>query len=398
MNNNDKFKNKKTSLDEDLSKYTLHAKNKIDEDDDNQQLGLNNDVYNHFDDFNDETDKELYSLSKTNRNKKSKIVIKNQTDESLDDSTVLANEATDNNSVKVNSGEEFLKLLNSKVARDKANLAANNTAEQQKLEQVQKTIEQTAKSYDKNTIRNKLKPTKNFDQQKQEFALNYDQQEDDIQSEESTITFKNSYKQSSSKPKSNPVSFKNSFEIKQLNPDELINLKSVIESTLYLAGETGASMHDLKRTTQLESNQIKLILNELQKDYDQQESGVLLVQFGEKFKIITQSKNKEALGRFVTSTQKSPLNQRLLETLTIIAYNQPTTRGFIESIRDKDPKPAIDSLIKLGLIVEAGHAKTPGHPILYVVTQKFYDMFGIRTVADLPKLNKEIKDFNPLEE
>lgn len=75
-----------------------------------------------------------------------------------------------------------------------------------------------------------------------------------------------------------------------------------------------------------------------QKDYDQQESGVLLVQFGDKFKIITQSKNKEALGRFVAFPQKNPLNQRLLETLSIIAYNQPTTRRFIESIRDKDPK------------------------------------------------------------
>lgn len=394
LNNN----NNNNSQDEDLSKYTLHAKRDIDQDD-KEELGLGNDLYAIYSEIDEDSDRDLFSLSKTNRNKKSSIVINrddanHQVGESFYSEQLIADPKPN----KVNSGEEFLKLLNSKVARDKANLAQNNNLHKQNIEQVQETIKQTIKNFDKDLIRTKLKPIKNFDKQNQNIAFESDYGEEFIEDKENPISFKNSYKQSTSKAKSSSISFKNTFETRQLSPNQLVNLKSIIESTLYLAGEIGVSMHDLKRTSQLESNEIKLILNELQKDYDQQESGVLLVQFGDKFKIITQSKNKEALSRFVTSSQKNPLNQRLLETLSIIAYNQPTTRGFIESIRDKDPKPAIDSLLKLGLIIEAGHAKTLGHPILYVVTQKFYDMFGVRTISELPKLNKEIKDFNPLEE
>lgn len=59
----------------------------------------------------------------------------------------------------------------------------------------------------------------------------------------------------------------------------------------------------------------------------------------------------------------------------MLTTNQLHVFFVIQAIRDKDPKPAIDSLLKLGLINEVGHAKTPGHPILYTVTQKFYDLF-----------------------
>ncbi|WP_318023539.1 SMC-Scp complex subunit ScpB, long form [Ureaplasma urealyticum] len=249
-------------------------------------------------------------------------------------------------------------------------------------------------------LREKLKPQNDFNKIFKPKGL--DDYIDEQQAEAQKVEFKNDFNNSTKKPKSikqNSVSFRNSFNLNDLDQKQIVNIKSIIDSTLFLAGEEGVSLQDLKRTTGLgESSQIKLILNELQKDYDADDSGLILVQFGDKFKLLTQSKNKDALSKFVTTSFKTPLSQRNLETLAIIAYNQPTTRAKIQAIRDRDPKPSIDALLKLNLIVEAGRQDTPGHPILYTVSQKFYDLFGIRNLTELPRLNKEIKEFNPIDE
>jgi len=75
-----------------------------------------------------------------------------------------------------------------------------------------------------------------------------------------------------------------------------------------------------------------------------------------------------------------------METLAIIAYNQPCAKSKIESIREKDPTGTIQKLVELGLIIGVGRADTPGRPFLYAVSQKFYDIFGIESINELPKI------------
>ncbi|MCV3754083.1 SMC-Scp complex subunit ScpB [Ureaplasma zalophigenitalium] len=192
--------------------------------------------------------------------------------------------------------------------------------------------------------------------------------------------------------------FNNTFKTTDLSDGERKNLLSVIESVLYLAGEDGASLNDFKNVIQLPHNQITDLLNQLQKDYETSDSGVVLVKFGEKYKVLTKPKNKDHLTAFVNEPNKMILNKTTLITLSIIAYNQPTTRAKIYSIRKKDPKSAIDTLLRHNLIVEAGRAPTLGSPILYKVSQKFFDLFGIKNISELPRLEKDFKDFNPIDE
>ncbi len=82
-----------------------------------------------------------------------------------------------------------------------------------------------------------------------------------------------------------------------------------------------------------------------------------------------------------------------VETLAIIAYNQPITRLEIETIRGVDSSSVLTSLLKNGFIRIRGRKKTPGNPFLYKVTEKFLLHFGLKSVSDLPPLEElEIED------
>ena len=125
-------------------------------------------------------------------------------------------------------------------------------------------------------------------------------------------------------------------------------------------------------------------MDDLEKDKTR---GIAIKNFGEKYKFFTKETNREELSRLITIKYRNPLSQKVMETLAIIAYNQPCTKAIIEDIRGKDPTQTIQKLIDLGLVVEAGRASGPGRPLLFTVTSKFYDIFGIKNLSDLPTIN-----------
>ena len=174
-------------------------------------------------------------------------------------------------------------------------------------------------------------------------------------------------------------------EVNELNDNEL---KSLMESAFYVYGGDGLSLSDLKRLTLCPVSSIKRILDKWIKELESDDSrGLTIKMFGEKYKFFTKEKNREQLSRLITVKYKNPLSQKVMETLAIIAYNQPCTKSIIEDIRGKDPTQVIMKLIDLGLVNEAGRSSGPGRPLLFTVTPKFYDIFGIKNLADLPTIN-----------
>ncbi len=164
-------------------------------------------------------------------------------------------------------------------------------------------------------------------------------------------------------------------------------IKSIIESALYVVGQTGVSIGDLRRMTNASSALIKKILKDWSSELERDASrGILIKQFGDYYKFYSKPTNKEDLNKLITIKYKNPLSSKVMEVLAIIAYNQPCTKAIIEDIRLKDPTGTIQKLIDLGLVIDAGRASTPGCPILYTVTPKFYDIFGIKSLSDLPKI------------
>ena len=78
-----------------------------------------------------------------------------------------------------------------------------------------------------------------------------------------------------------------------------------------------------------------------------------------------------------------------METLTVIAYNQPVSRAFIEQVRGVDSSSSVTSLLEKGLIEEAGRLDLPGKPVAFQVTDTFLRVFGLGSLADLPPLHGE---------
>ena len=73
-----------------------------------------------------------------------------------------------------------------------------------------------------------------------------------------------------------------------------------------------------------------------------------------------------------------------METLTVIAYNQPVSRAFIEQVRGVDSSSSVSSLLEKGLIEEAGRLDLPGRPVSFRTTDVFLRAFGLSSLADLP--------------
>lgn len=172
-----------------------------------------------------------------------------------------------------------------------------------------------------------------------------------------------------------------------------MNYKSIIQSILYTVGSEGIELSSLKKVLDINTNDIKNVIKELAKDMaDNENCGLCIKVFGDKYYLLTKEKNHEFLAKLVDIKTRNPLTPALLETLAIIAYNQPCTRAKIEEIRNIDPTFAVDRLIELGLVQNTGRADTPGNPFLYEVTQKFFELFGIKSLKELPPI--EEVDFN----
>ena len=86
---------------------------------------------------------------------------------------------------------------------------------------------------------------------------------------------------------------------------------------------------------------------------------------------------------------KQGLSNAAFETLSIIAYNSPSTRAKVEEIRGVNSDSAINRLVEKGLIKEAGRMEVPGRPVLFEPTEEFLKSFGFTSLDDLPELQEE---------
>jgi segregation and condensation protein B len=104
----------------------------------------------------------------------------------------------------------------------------------------------------------------------------------------------------------------------------------------------------------------------------------------------------EDVAETVARLQKSRKDERVstagLETLAIVAYRQPVTKGEIEAIRGVQVGPILRTLIDRGLVKVAGRSEDPGHPLLYATTRKFLDAFGLGTLEELPRDGELLRD------
>lgn len=141
---------------------------------------------------------------------------------------------------------------------------------------------------------------------------------------------------------------------------------------------------------------IKLLL-ELQKLYDEEKRGFKIIQLENKFQMCSREDYFGYIRAVTEPRRQKGLSQAALETLSIIAYNQPITRSRIEFIRGVDCTASIASLCERGLIDEAGRLDAPGKPILYKTTDEFLRCFGLSGLDELPEIPNDLYQGNFLE-
>lgn len=171
---------------------------------------------------------------------------------------------------------------------------------------------------------------------------------------------------------------------------EPIKVKRVLEAALLSAREP-LSLNDMKRMFDepLAGDVLRKLLDELREEWN--ERPVELLQLASGWRFRTRPEYASYLERL--NPEKPPKYSRaVLETLAIIAYRQPVTRGDIEEIRGVTVNTqVIRTLEERGWIDAIGHRDTPGRPALYATTKQFLDDLGLRSLSELPALEEIAK-------
>jgi segregation and condensation protein B len=118
--------------------------------------------------------------------------------------------------------------------------------------------------------------------------------------------------------------------------------------------------------------------------------GLRLQRHHGRVQLTTSPDTADDIERFLGLESTSKLSRAALETLAIIAYQQPVTRPEIEAVRGVSSDGVLKSLLSKGLIQEIGRAERPGRPILYVTTSDFLQHFGLNSLEELPQLSTEL--------
>jgi len=155
-----------------------------------------------------------------------------------------------------------------------------------------------------------------------------------------------------------------------------LNVKKIVE----VVGES-FSQKDIQET-----------ISRLQGEYDSPERGLYLQEVAEGF----QFRTKPRYGEWIKKLKKitpTRLSRATLETLAIIAYKQPATKGDIELLRGVEVEGIIKTLLEKNLIRILGRKEVPGRPILYGTTRRFLELFELKDLSSLPSL-EEIKSLS----
>ena len=174
------------------------------------------------------------------------------------------------------------------------------------------------------------------------------------------------------------------------------NLVKLVEAALFVAGRP-LSVKELQATVLadvgLAKAQVNMVLEELSLRY--QDSGIELAETASGFHFRARQEYAPQLANLWA--EKAPkFSRAMLETLTLIAYRQPITRGEIEAIRGVAVSSHIISVLReRNWIRSVGHKEIPGRPTLFATTTSFLDYFGLKDLADLPELDQSLLEKLP---
>ncbi len=177
-----------------------------------------------------------------------------------------------------------------------------------------------------------------------------------------------------------------------------MNKLAIIEGLLFVVGDDGLTLNQVMEILEVDIDEAKTLMTELRQSYDDQSRGIKISILGDRFKLSTKKEHREYYQKLIETPDSNTLSQAALETLAIVAYNEPLTRVEIDEIRGVNSRDMLRKLVAKGLIKEEGRSELPGRPILYATTNEFLDYFGLSSKEDLPKFEKEMEEKTELDD
>ena len=160
-------------------------------------------------------------------------------------------------------------------------------------------------------------------------------------------------------------------------------LAAQVEAVLFVA-ERPVMVSELAKLLRVSPDAIEDALAQLAARYV--DCGLHVQRQGDALQLASHPRGAAVVQRFLGLEMSARLSPAALETLAVIAYRQPVTRGQIEHIRGVNPDHALHNLVARGLVEEVGRVETVGRPILSGTTFEFPRAFGLRAIAELPPM------------
>lgn len=169
--------------------------------------------------------------------------------------------------------------------------------------------------------------------------------------------------------------------------DDFEQDKALVEAILFLENDA-VDLREIVKAGGLTRERVEGILSAIRADLADSSRGLDLVTIAGTVQLLPKRSLWPRLRSRYGRQRDARLSRAALETLSIIAYSQPITRGEIESLRGVSADAMIARLVELGYIREIGRKDAPGRPVQYGTTRDFLRRFGLESIADLPRLDE----------
>ena len=164
-------------------------------------------------------------------------------------------------------------------------------------------------------------------------------------------------------------------------------LQRICEAILFAAGDP-VETERLSFVTECAPDEIRAVMQELADLYAFERRGIRIVRLEDSWQMCSQNDLAPWVTKALETRKPPKLSASQLETLTVIAYYQPTTKAFVEQIRGVDSSYTVSALVNKKLITEDGRLNAPGRPILYRTTPDFLRTFGLSSLDELPEIER----------
>lgn len=163
-------------------------------------------------------------------------------------------------------------------------------------------------------------------------------------------------------------------------------IKRSVEAILFAAGDP-VGLQRMALAIGAEPEDVADALQELMDTYSFERRGMRIIRLEDAYQMTSAAEQADVVTRALETRKPPKLSASALETLTVIAYYQPTTKAFVEQLRGVDSSYTISALLNKKLIEEQGRLAVPGRPILYGTTPDFLRTFGLGSLDELPEVD-----------